>query len=73
MPAKDQDITIITGIVTEALPGAMFRVRVGDDKELLAYTSGKMRMNHIKILPGDKVTLEVTKYDDKRGRITRRM
>ena len=73
MAPKNQDTTIITGMVTEALPGAMFRVKVGDDKELLAYASGKMRMNHIKILPGDKVTLEVTKYDDKRGRITRRM
>ena len=73
MSPKNQDTTIITGTVTEALPGAMFRVKVGEDKELLAYASGKMRMNHIKILPGDKVTLEVTKYDDKRGRITRRM
>ncbi len=79
MPSRDQDTTIITGTVTEALPGAMFRVKVPDaqaesgERELLAYASGKMRMNHIKILPGDKVTLEVTKYDDKRGRITRRM
>lgn len=72
MPSNNQDTTILTGIVTEALPGAMFRVKV-EDRELLAYASGKMRMNHIKILPGDKVTLEVTKYDDKRGRITRRM
>lgn len=70
---KNQDTIIANGIVTEALPGAMFRVKLDDDRELLAYPSGKMRINHIKILPGDKVTLEWSRYDDKRGRITRRM
>lgn len=70
---SDKDTTVVQGIVTEALPGTMFRVRLNDERELLAYASGKMRINHIKILPGDKVTLEVTKYDDKRGRITRRL
>ena len=73
MPSKNQDTTIANGIVTEALPGAMFRVKIDDERELLAYASGKMRIHHIKILPGDKVTLEITRYDDKRGRITRRM
>ena len=73
MPPKNQDTIIVNGIVTEALPGAMFRVKLDGERELLAYASGKMRINHIKILPGDKVALETSRYDDKRGRITRRM
>ncbi|OGY59846.1 MAG: translation initiation factor IF-1 [Candidatus Colwellbacteria bacterium RIFCSPLOWO2_01_FULL_48_10] len=63
----------VTGIVVEALRGAAFRVKLDDDKELLAYASGKIRLHHIKILPGDKVIVETTKYDEKRGRITRRL
>lgn len=70
---SNKETSTVTGIVTEALPGATFRVKLEGDHELLAYISGRMRMNHIKILPGDKVTVEVTKYDDKRGRITRRL
>lgn len=73
MSNPGKDTIIAQGIVTEALPGAMFRVKLDDERELLAYASGKMRIHHIKILPGDKVTLELTRYDDKRGRITRRM
>ncbi len=73
MASKNQDTIIVNGTVTEALPGAMFKVMLDDERELLAYASGKMRINHIKILPGDKVTLETSRYDDKRGRITRRM
>ena len=63
----------VNGLVVEALPGATFKVKLDDERELLAYTSGKMRLNRIKILPGDKVQVEMTKYDDKRGRITRRL
>ena len=61
------------GVVEEALPGAVFRVKTYDGKEVLGHLSGKIRMNHIKIFPGDKVVMEMTPYDDKRGRITRRM
>ncbi len=61
------------GIVLEALPGATFKVKLDNDQEILAYVSGKMRLHHIKILPGDKVMVEFTAYDDKRGRIIRRM
>jgi len=71
--SSNKESFTVTGIVVEALPGATFRVKLDDEKELLAYISGRMRMNHIKILPGDKVIVEVTKYDDKRGRITRRL
>lgn len=63
----------VTGMVLEALPGATFRVKLEDERELLAYVSGKMRMHHIKILPGDQVMVELTEYDEKRGRIIRRL
>ncbi len=66
-------ITRIEGTVVEALPGAMFRVKVGDDKEILSHLSGKMRIYHIKIMPGDRVVLEMSPYDETRGRIARRL
>ncbi|NQV37769.1 MAG: translation initiation factor IF-1 [Candidatus Marinimicrobia bacterium] len=72
--AKEQPITL-EGIIKETLPSAMFRVEIdigGNKHEVLAHVSGKMRMHFIKILPGDKVTLEVSPYDLKRGRITYR-
>ena len=56
----------------ESLPNAMFRVKLENDHEILAHISGKIRMNFIKILPGDKVTVELTPYDLNRGRITYR-
>ena len=63
----------LDAIVEEALPGAFFRVKAPDGREILAHLSGKMRMHYIKILPGDRVTVEMTPYDDKRGRIIRRL
>lgn len=60
----------VTGTVLEALPNAMFKVRLENDYEVLAHISGKMRMNFIRILPGDKVRLELSPYDLTRGRIT---
>ena len=61
------------GIVIEGFPNATFRVRLLDDNsEILAYVSGKMRINKIKILSGDKVTVELSPYDNKRGRIVYR-
>ena len=69
--AKEKPITI-DGVITETLPSAMFRVEVeigGEMHEVLAHVSGKMRMHYIKILPGDIVTLEISPYDLKRGRI----
>lgn len=61
------------GKVTEALPNAMFRVQLENGHIVLAHVSGKMRMNFIRILPGDKVKLELSPYDLSRGRITFRV
>jgi translation initiation factor IF-1 len=69
--AKD-DVIELEGTVTEALPNAMFRVNLDNGHEVLAHISGKMRMNFIRILPGDKVTVELSPYDLSRGRITYR-
>ncbi|HEX5111775.1 MAG TPA: translation initiation factor IF-1 [Saprospiraceae bacterium] len=60
------------GIIEEALSNAMFRVRLENDHMLIATISGKMRMNYIRILPGDKVSVEMSPYDLSRGRITYR-
>lgn len=69
--AKD-DVIEIEGIVTETLPNAMFKVELDIGHEVLAHVSGKIRMNFIRILPGDKVTVELSPYDLTRGRITYR-
>ena len=66
--AKD-DVIELEGIVTDALPNAMFSVDIGGGHTILAHISGKLRMNFIKILPGDKVTLELSPYDLSKGRI----
>ena len=58
------------GVVTEALPNAVFKVKLPNDHIVTAHISGKLRMNYIKILPGDKVTIEVSIYDLDKGRIT---
>lgn len=67
-----QDAIEVEGTVLESLPNAMFRVKLENDHEILAHIPGKIRMNFIKILPGDKVTVELTPYDLNRGRITYR-
>ncbi len=71
MKQKD-DVVRIDGIVKETLPNAMFKVEVEGGHIVLGHVSGKMRMNFIKILPGDKVVLELSPYDLTRGRIVRR-
>ncbi|WP_371376868.1 translation initiation factor IF-1 [Sporomusa aerivorans] len=67
-----QDVIEVEGTVVEALPNAMFQVKLENGHVVLAHVSGKIRMNFIRILPGDKVTIELTPYDLKRGRITYR-
>jgi translation initiation factor IF-1 len=69
--AKQEGVSV-EGTVVEALPNAMFRVQLENNHTVLAHISGKMRMYFIKILPGDKVTVELSPYDLKRGRITYR-
>ncbi len=69
--AKDEPIKV-EGTVLETLPNAMFRVELENGHKVLAHISGKMRMHFIKILPGDKVTVELSPYDLSRGRITYR-
>jgi translation initiation factor IF-1 len=67
-----EDIIEVEGVVKEPLPNAMFKVTLENGHEVLAHISGKMRMHFIKILPGDKVKLEISPYDLSRGRITYR-
>lgn len=69
--AKEENIET-QGTIVEALPNAMFRVELENGQIILAYVSGKMRMHFIKILPGDKVTVELSPYDLMKGRITYR-
>jgi translation initiation factor IF-1 len=69
--AKEENIEV-QGTILEALPNAMFRVELENGQVILAYVSGKMRMHFIKILPGDKVTVELSPYDLSKGRITYR-
>ena len=70
MPKKEA--IEVEGTVLEALPNAMFRVELPNGHEVLAHISGKMRIHYIRILPGDKVLIELSPYDLKRGRITYR-
>ncbi|MEW4412656.1 translation initiation factor IF-1 [Clostridium sp. AN503] len=63
------DVIEIEGTVIEKLPNAMFQVRLENGHEVLAHISGKLRMNYIRILPGDKVTIEMSPYDLSKGRI----
>jgi translation initiation factor IF-1 len=69
--AKEKQIKV-DGVIKENLPNASFRVELENGHEVLAHVSGKMRMHFIKILPGDKVSLELSPYDLSRGRITYR-
>ncbi len=69
--AKEDNIEV-EGTITEALPNARFKVELESGQEILAYVSGKMRIHYIKILPGDKVLVEMSPYDLTKGRITYR-
>ncbi len=69
---QKEEAIVLEGTVIEPLPNAMFRVELENGHKILAYSSGKVRMHRIRILPGDKVQVEVTPYDLQRGRITYR-
>lgn len=68
-----KDVIEFEGTILESMPNAMFRVKLENDHEILAHISGKIRKNFIRILPGDKVKVEMTPYDLTRGRITFRL
>lgn len=65
-----QDVIEIDGVVEDTLPNAQFKVKLENGHEILAHVSGKIRMHYIRILPGDRVTVEISPYDLTRGRIT---
>ena len=65
-----EDVLEVEGTILEALPNAQFKVELSNGHQILAHISGKLRMNYIRILPGDKVTVEMSPYDLTRGRIT---
>lgn len=70
---KDKEIIRVEGEVIESLPSTSFRVRLENGHEVLAHISGRMRVNYIRLLPGDRVTLEMSPYDLNRGRIVHRL
>ena len=65
-----EDVLEVVGTISELLPNAMFRVKLDNDHEVLAHTSGRMRKNRIRVLAGDRVNVEMTPYDLTKGRIT---
>lgn len=72
MVKENKNIEVV-GTVTESLPNAIFRVKLEDGRLILAHLSGKMRIYHIKVIPGDTVKVEMTPYDQTKGRITFRV
>jgi len=72
LPKHKEDTIVLEGTITESLPNAMFRVELENGHTVLGHISGKMRRHYIRILPGDKVQVELTPYDLTRGRITYR-
>ena len=68
-----EDVIEVEGVVIDALPNAMFKVQLENGHEVLAHVSGKLRMNYLRIVPGDKVQLEMSPYDLSKGRITWRV
>ena len=71
--SKDKEIIKLDGIVKETLPSTTFRVELENGHEILAHISGRMRVNYIRLLPGDRVTVEMSPYDLTKGRIVKRL
>jgi len=71
--SKDKDIIKLNGVIKEALPNTTFRVELENGHEILAHISGRMRVNYIRLLPGDRVTVEMSPYDLTKGRIVQRL
>ena len=73
MCGMKKEKTFLEGVAIEALPDTMFKVQLDDGREILAHLSGKMRLHYIKVLPGDRVRVETTPYDETKGRIVHRL
>jgi len=71
--AREKEIIKLNGVVKEALPSTTFRVELENGHEILAHISGRMRVNYIRLLPGDKVSVEMSPYDLTKGRIVKRL
>ena len=71
--AQDKEIVKLEGVVTELLPSATFKVKLPNGHEILAYISGKMRVNYIRLIPGDRVLVEMSPYDLTKGRVVQRL
>jgi translation initiation factor IF-1 len=72
-PKQEKELIKLEGIVIETLPSTTFKVRLDNGHEVLAHISGRMRVNYIRLLPGDRVLMEMSPYDLTKGRITQRM
>ncbi len=72
-PSPNKEFLVVKGKIEEALPGATFRVKLENGQVILCYLAGKMRMNRIRLTPGDEVQVEITPYDLTKGRITYRL
>lgn len=70
---KNDKTELVEGVVLESLPSTLFKVKLDDGKEILGHLSGRMRLNYIKVLPGDRVRVEMTPYDQTKGRIVHRL
>ena len=73
MSGKDKEIIKLNGVIRETLPSTTFRVELENGHEILAHISGRMRVNYIRLLPGDRVLVEMSPYDLTKGRIVQRM
>ena len=71
--SKDKEIVKLEGVVTELLPSATFKVKLANGHEIFAYISGRMRVNYIRLIPGDRVLIEMSPYDLSKGRIVQRL
>jgi translation initiation factor IF-1 len=72
-PKQEKELIKLEGIIIETLPSTTFRVRLDNGHEVLAHISGRMRVNYIRLLPGDRVLMEMSPYDLTKGRVTQRM
>jgi len=70
---NNKQMTEANGVVIEALPNTQFKVKLEDGREILAHLAGKMRLHRIRVMPGDNVTVELTEYDENKGRIKYRL